>query len=186
MRIILKQAPIIYLLFNIQYLFAYNICDANMINASKNYNVPLPILYAVSMTEAGLKQTIQPYALNIDGKAIFPKTKKEALLIISKAKKDGAKYIDVGCMQINELYHGKHFASVADMLDPKLNINYAAQFLKNLYKKQKSWTIAVARYHTGDRHSLEQKKYICKVIKNLVATGFGGSIKESARFCSKL
>jgi len=174
------------LLFSAQYAFAHNICDAYMINASQNYNVPLPILYAVSMTEAGVKQTIQPYALNIDGKGVFPKTKKEALLIIAKAKKHGAKYIDVGCMQINELYHGKHFSSLVDMLDPKLNINYGAKFLKELYEKQKSWTIAVARYHTGDRNSQEQKRYLCKVIKNLVATGFGGSIKASARFCSNL
>lgn len=184
MKIIASLAPIIYLLSNLLNAYSYNICDANMINASKMYIVPLPILYAVSMTEAGLKQTIQPYALNIDGNSIFPQTKNEALKQIDLAKQRGAKYIDVGCMQINLKYHGKHFKSVNDMLDPTININYAAKFLKNLYERQGSWTIAVARYHTGDHNKKEQKKYVCKVIRNLIATGFGGQIKEASRFCN--
>lgn len=186
MRLTIKLITLICLLYNSQISEAYNICDANMINAARKYNIPLPILYAVSMTEAGVKQTIQPYALNIDGYSIFPKTKLEALLLIKNAKKNGAKYIDVGCMQINIRYHGKKFKSLNDMLNPTLNINYAAKFLKTLYKKQNSWTIAVARYHTGDRNSLEQKKYLCKVIKNLIATGFGTMIKDVSRFCTAL
>lgn len=174
------------ILFEVPALVAYNICDANMIDAAQKYQVPLPILYAVSMAEAGVKQIIQPYALNIDRHSIFPQTKEQALFEIKKAKQNGAKYIDIGCMQVNERYHGKNFGSLLDMLDPKQNINYAASFLHKLYQAKKSWTGAVARYHTGDKNKAEQKRYVCKVIKQLVATGLGKDISASVKLCANL
>ncbi|EEX59880.1 lytic transglycosylase catalytic, partial [Brucella abortus bv. 2 str. 86/8/59] len=48
---------------------AENICEREMHRASARYGVPLGILYAVGLTETGRKNSLQPYAMNIEGKA---------------------------------------------------------------------------------------------------------------------
>ena len=78
--------------------FAGNACEGEMIEASKRYDIPLGILYAVGLTETGNKDSLQPYALNIDGKAYFAQNESQALRIFYEAKRRGGKLIDVGCM----------------------------------------------------------------------------------------
>ncbi|MHC5307641.1 transglycosylase SLT domain-containing protein [Bartonella sp. LJL80] len=163
--------------------YAGNICEAEMINASKRYDVPLGILYAVGLTETGHKESLQPYALNIDGKAVFAKNETEALRIFQTAKRRGAKLIDVGCMQINHYYHGERFPSVAAMFKPHMNVDYAARFLKELHVREGSWTMAVARYHAGPNNDPAQKRYVCRVMRNMIASGFGKWTKPSQQFC---
>ena len=48
-----------------------SVCERFMEQYSKQYGVPLGILYAVGLTETGRKGSLQPYALNVDGRAIF-------------------------------------------------------------------------------------------------------------------
>jgi len=154
-----------------------------MIMAAKRYDVPLGILYAVGLTETGRKASLQPYALNIEGKAVFAKSRQEALRIFQAAHKQGAKLIDLGCMQINHYYHGKQFDSPQAMLEPAANVAYAAQFLRELYQREGSWTMAVARYHAGPNNNPAQKRYVCRVLQNMVASGFGGWTENSRNFC---
>jgi len=163
--------------------FARNACEAEIIKASKRYAVPIGILYAVGLTETGQKNSLQPYALNIEGKAVFARTEDEALRIFSQARKKGAKLIDLGCMQINYYYHGTKFSSPAAMLEPAANVHYAARFLRALYDQQGSWTMAVARYHAGPDNISAQKRYICRIIRNIIAAGFGQWTKKSGEFC---
>lgn len=163
--------------------FAHNACEAEMITASRRYGVPLGILYAVALTETGQKNSLQPYALNIEGKAVFARTKDEALRIFNSARKRGAKLIDLGCMQINHYYHGTEFASPAAMLQPAANVDYAARFLRALYDRQGNWTMAVARYHAGPDNDSAQKRYICRIMRNMIAAGFGQWTKKSEEFC---
>jgi soluble lytic murein transglycosylase-like protein len=162
---------------------AENVCERHMIEAARGYGVPVGVLYAVGMTETGRKGSLQPYALNIEGRAVFTKSAKAAAGEFAKARKRGRKLIDLGCMQINHHYHGREFASVAEMLDPARNVDYAARLLKQLRKREGSWTMAVARYHAGPNNNPAQKRYVCAVITNLVASGFGGWTPESRRFC---
>lgn len=164
--------------------FAGNACEGEMIAASKRYNIPLGILYAVGLTETGKKDSLQPYALNIDGKAVFPKTESAALSIFYEAKRRGAKLIDVGCMQINHYYHGERFPSVAAMFVPHINVDYAARFLRELRQREGSWTMAVARYHAGPNNDPAQKRYVCQVMVNMIASGFGKWTQASRRFCN--
>ena len=95
----------------------------------------------------------------------------------------GAKLIDVGCMQINHHFHARHFASVEQMFEPAANVDYAARFLKELKAREGSWTMAVARYHAGPNNDPAQKRYVCRVIANMVATGFGAWTSQSRAFC---
>jgi soluble lytic murein transglycosylase-like protein len=43
--------------------------------------------------------------------------------------------------------------------------------------------MAVARYHAGPDNDAAQKKYVCRVIANMVATGFGEWTGEARAFC---
>jgi soluble lytic murein transglycosylase-like protein len=160
-----------------------NICESQMIAAASRHNVPLGVLYAVGMTETGRKGSLQPYALNVEGRAIFAKSEDDAIAQFKKARRRGAVLIDLGCMQINHHYHGDQFASLNEMLNPAANVEYAALFLKRLRAREGSWTMAVARYHAGPNNNPAQKRYVCAVIRNLVASGFGSWTPESRKFC---
>ena len=126
---------------------------------------------------------MRPYALNIEGKSVYDIDKDEALRRFKQARRVGAKLIDVGCMQINHHFHASSFASVEDMLDPSKNVDYAARFLQQLKVREGSWTLAVARYHAGPDNIPAQKKYVCRVIANLVASGFGAWTADARAFC---
>jgi soluble lytic murein transglycosylase-like protein len=160
-----------------------NACEREMLHAAQKHGVPLGVLYAVGMTESGRAGGLRPSALNIEGNAVYDLSRDEALRRIVQARQQGAKLIDVGCMQINAHYHGSHFNSVADMLDPAQNVDYAARFLRQLRAREGNWTMAVARYNAGPDNNPAQKKYICRVIANLVATGFGQWTKEARGYC---
>lgn len=160
-----------------------NVCEAEMTRAAKAYDVPLGVLYAVGLTESGRKESLQPFAMNIGGKAYFATGLDDALKQFSAARKQGISLIDVGCMQINHHFHGEEFPSVAAMFDPHANVEYAARFLKSLRSQEGNWTLAVARYHAGPNNNPAQKRYVCTVIENMVATGFGTWTKNARDFC---
>jgi soluble lytic murein transglycosylase-like protein len=163
---------------------AANACEPEILRASSSYGVPVGILYAVGLTETGNKGSLQPNAMNIEGKALFPNNRAEALTAFAKARQDGASLIDVGCMQINVRYHGGEFRSLSDMFDPRQNVDYAARFLLQLKQRHSTWSMAVARYHAGPDNDPAQKRYVCRVIANMVATGFGKWTLNAREFCS--
>lgn len=160
-----------------------NLCEREMVRASRKYGVPLGMLYAVGLTETGRKGSLQPYALNVEGRAVYGIDKDEALRQFQRARAAGAKLIDMGCMQINHHFHAEHFSSLGEMLDPGPNVDYAARFLKQLREREGSWTMAVARYHAGPHNNPAQKRYVCRVIANMVATGFGEWTAQAKAFC---
>jgi len=160
-----------------------NLCEREMTRAADRHGVPLGMLYAVGLTETGRGDSLAPYALNIEGRTFYDADKAQALRRFESARAAGAKLIDVGCMQINHHFHGRHFASVEAMLEPAANVDYAARFLKQLKAREGSWTLAVARYHAGPDNDPAQKHYVCRVIANMVATGFGAWTAHSQAFC---
>jgi hypothetical protein len=160
-----------------------NICEAEMTRASAAYDVPLGVLYAVGMTETGRRGMLHPYALNIAGRPHFARDAREALQVFERERRRGVRLIDLGCMQINHHYHGQEFESVAHMLDPVRNVEYAARFLRQLREREGNWTLAVARYHAGPNNTPAQKRYVCAVIRNMVASGFGEWTDNARRFC---
>jgi Transglycosylase SLT domain len=159
------------------------ICESHMIQSSRKEDVPLGVLFAVGLTETGRKGVLHPYALNVEGRTVFTGSAEEALAVLSAERRKGKKLIDLGCMQINHYYHGAEFSSAAAMLDPKTNVSYAAKFLRTLKEREGSWTMAVARYHAGPNNNPAQKRYICAVIRNLIATGFGNWTPSARKFC---
>ncbi|MDX8536377.1 transglycosylase SLT domain-containing protein [Mesorhizobium abyssinicae] len=163
---------------------AANPCEPEILRAADRYGVPAGILYAVGLTETGKKGSLQPNAMNIEGKAILPRSRAEALATFEGARREGKTLIDLGCMQINHHYHASHFRSVEDMLDPRQNVDYAARFLVSLHARHMTWSMAVARYHAGPGNDPAQKVYVCRVIANMVATGFGKWTPNARSFCN--
>lgn len=160
-------------------------CEKEIAGAAKRYDVPLAVFYAVGLNETGSRSGLQPYAMNIDGRASMNANLADGLAAFEAARRNGARLIDVGCMQINYKYHGAKFASVTEMFDPAHNIDYAARFLKELRAREGSWTLAVARYNAGPNNNPGQKKYVCAVIGKMVKSGFGAWTPGARSFCGE-
>lgn len=162
---------------------ASGVCEAEIMAAARAHGVPPGILHSVGLTETGRKGSLYPYALNIEGRTVYAKNRGEALREFEQARAQGKTLIDLGCMQINHRYHSAEFASIGAMLDPHANVDYAARFLARLHARHETWTMAVARYHAGPDNDPAQKKYVCRVIANLIATGHGAWTSEARSFC---
>jgi len=154
-----------------------------MIRAAQENGIPVAVLYAVALTETGQKDGLHEYAMNVAGRPVFNPSLPEAIAVFEKARGHGIKLIDIGCMQVNHHFHGRHFTSVEAMFDPRQNVDYAAKFLRQLYGSEKTWTSAVARYHAGPGNAPAQKGYVCAVIANMISSGFGSWTEESRNFC---
>ena len=46
-------------------------------------------------------------------------------------------------------------------------------FLRDLKVRERTWTMAVARYNAGPDNDPAQKKYVCGVLARMIASGFG-------------
>jgi soluble lytic murein transglycosylase-like protein len=158
-------------------------CEREIQAAAAKYGVPEGILYSVGLTETGRKGSLSPLAMNIEGKAYFAGSMQEAMQTFNAARGRGAKLIDIGCMQINHHFHAENFSSAEEMFDPRRNVEYAAKFLRALHNRHETWTMAVARYHAGPNNDPAQKRYVCRVIANLVATGYGSWTANASQFC---
>ena len=105
-------------------------CEREMTRASVLHGVPLNVLYSVGLTETGRRGELSPYDMNVDGQAVHSASLPEAMARFAQARQRGAKFIDIGCMQINHHFHGADFRSLSEMFDPARNVEYAANFLK--------------------------------------------------------
>jgi hypothetical protein len=129
------------------------------------YAIPSGLLSAISSVESGKK----PYALNISGKTIFANSKEEAVKIIRLYQDSGITNIDLGLAQINLHWHGEHFSSISEMLEPKHNLEYAAKFLSKLYQRHGTWNKAVRHYHSANPQY--HIKYSRKVLISWLGSG---------------
>ena len=77
---------------------------------------------------------------------------------------------------------GQNFASIEEMREPAKNVDYAARFLRQLREREGSWTMAVARYHAGPNKDPAQRRYVCRLIANMVASGFSSWTAEARAF----
>jgi len=160
-----------------------NICERELARASQKYNIPLQILYAVGLTESGYNGSLQPYTLYIEGKDYISSNLQDALKIFREANARGVQLIDIGCMQVNYYWHKEEFRTLEEMFDPRLNVEQAARFLQTLKQRHGTWTMALARYNAGPKNTVAQKRYVCRIMKNLVAAGVGQWTPPAREFC---
>ena len=159
------------------------VCEREMLRAAQANDIPINVLYAVGLTETGHKGTLNPFDMNVDGRTVSSASLNEALEKFAAEKARGAQMIDIGCMQINHHWHASDFHSLTEMFDPARNVRYAANFLKELRAREGTWTLAVARYNAGPDNDPAQKRYVCAVIRNMVASGMGQWTPNARAFC---
>lgn len=128
------------------------LCDRAAQAAARAHAVPLDVLRAVALLETGRQQGGRlrpwPWALNAGGDSHWLASKSDATATAREILATGRRNLDLGCFQINYRWHGEHFASVADMLDPAQNADYAARFLRSHFRRLGDWTAAVGAYHS--------------------------------------
>ena len=76
------------------------------------------------------------------------RTKAEAIARVRQLQSQGVRSIDVGCLQINLMYHPDAFRDLDEAFDPLANARYAVDFLTSLKEKTGSWEQASAAYHS--------------------------------------
>ena len=143
------------------------------------YGIPENLLLSVSLTESGRRikngEFISwPWTINRKGKGKFFDNKVIAINYVKEYTKKGKKNIDLGCMQVNFMYHPNAFKNFYEAFDPDKNVEWAATKLKSLYAKFGTWESAVGYYHSYRK--LKRKKYSQKVFNTLV------SLKEDKNF----
>lgn len=74
----------------------------------------------------------------------------------------GVKSIDVGCVQVNLMWHPSAFASIDEAFDPQANVAYGGRFLKALFGSLGTWEAAAGAYHS--QSPMVAEPYMQKVI----------------------
>jgi hypothetical protein len=124
--------------------------------AADRHGVPRAVMRALTRTETGrsIGGALQPWpwTVNMEGEGRWFDDRAAALAYVERERARGARSFDVGCFQINHLWHGDAFASVAAMFEPDVNADYAARFLRGLYEESGDWREAAGLYHSRTPH----------------------------------
>lgn len=135
----------------------------------QTFHMPSNLIRAVGNTESGqyVKSTKSkmawPWTVNAQGKGYYFRNKREAIRAVETFRSKGIKSIDVGCMQVNLMYHPEAFRNLEQAFEPKYNIGYAAKFLKDKYLQARNWRAAIGLYHNGNTDL--NKEYIKRVYR---------------------
>lgn len=156
-------------------------CTRHFRNSEAMYGIPRGILHAMGVVESGRAGTPWPWALNLSGTPRFPATRSEAMRLMRDEMGTLRTDVAVGCMQIHTRWHAGSFAAEEDILDPAINVTYAARFLRELYDRHGSWTEAVRRYHASDPAA--QDTYLCLVLDRRVRLGYQRPTPDMMRLC---
>jgi hypothetical protein len=129
------------------------LCERAIALAETQLHIPSGFLSAIGQVESGQSATPQmrtawPWTINAGGEGHFYPSKDAAIEAARRFLATGVKSIDVGCLQVNLLYHPAAFASLEQAFEPAANAAYAARFLADLYQKTGSWPRAAAAYHS--------------------------------------
>ncbi len=121
--------------------------------AERAYGVPDRLMQAIGIVESGRPDerggtTAWPWTINVEGVGEVFETKEAAIAAVNAHRAQGARSIDVGCMQVNLMHHPDAFGSLDEAFDPAANARYAAQFLQKLLAQTGSWPHAAAAYHS--------------------------------------
>lgn len=123
-------------------------------HAERAEHLPTGLLAAVFTVETGRRDTSSgqiapwPWTINVEGvDHIFP-SKAEAVAATYVFQAAGTRSIDVGCGQVNLMFHPDAFKSLEQAFDPAANAAYAGHFLRTLFDQTGDWSRASAAYHS--------------------------------------
>jgi hypothetical protein len=132
------------------------ICRPALIAAEMRHGIPVGLLQAIGVVESGRREPATgksepwPWTINADGEPHIFDSKQQAVAWVRQAQGRGVQSIDVGCAQVNLMYHPTAFASLEQAFDPAANADYAARFLRELWGGSAggNWMTAAGQYHS--------------------------------------
>ncbi|MGH1466633.1 MAG: lytic transglycosylase domain-containing protein [Cognatishimia sp.] len=143
-------------------------CIAAILQAEAKHGIPDHLLLSIGIQEAGRTGpaglAVWPWTVNANGQGAFFKNRADAQAWVREKQAAGITSIDVGCMQINLRWHGEQFTSQDAAFDPVINADYAARFLKDLYRQTGTWELAAGRYHSAT--DIHQARYLASLERN--------------------
>jgi Transglycosylase SLT domain len=131
------------------------LCRSAVAAAERRSDIPAHLLAAISRVESGRRDPATgaihpwPWSVNAEGQGVFFNTKAEAVAAVRAMRANGVRSIDVGCGQINLMYHPDAFPNLELAFDPQANAAYAAKFLMALHAQTGDWMKATAMYHSA-------------------------------------
>jgi hypothetical protein len=130
------------------------LCGPSITAAEDSARLPQNLLEAIAEVESGRPdpstRRLQPWpwTINAEGVGAFFASKAEAIAAVRTLQARGVRSIDVGCMQVNLMFHPTAFASLEEAFDPHANASYAARFLNALHAGTRDWSGAIGAYHS--------------------------------------
>ncbi len=129
-------------------------CRSAVAAAATQAGIPVPLALGIAQVESGRRGADGsvapwPWSINVEGTDHVYPTEAAAIAGVQAFQAAGARSIDVGCMQVNLMYHPDAFATLADGFDPARNAAYAMRFLLELRGQVADWPQAAARYHSA-------------------------------------
>ncbi len=146
-------------------------CLAAAAASERDKALPPDLLGAIGRVESGRWDPAArgvvpwPWTVNADGAGRTFASAEQAVAYVTSLQARGVRSIDVGCFQVNLLYHPNAFASLDEAFDPGANAGYAADFLGRLHRRSGSWEQAVGDYHS--QSPLQGEPYRRRVLLSL-------------------
>ena len=134
--------------------------------------MPPHLLAGIARVESGRRDPLSgrfhpwPWSINSQGRDSIFETKAEAIAFARQLQAQGIRSFDVGCLQVNLMYHPDAFQSLEEAFDPVANARYAVKFLAKLHEQSGSWETASAWYHSAN--PAEGNPYRGKVVSAMV------------------
>jgi hypothetical protein len=129
-------------------------CESAIAWAERSEALPTGLLGAIARVESGRVDPADaavrpwPWTINANGIGRVFDTEDAAIEAVRALQAQGVRSIDVGCLQVNLLYHPNAFGSLEQAFDPTANAAYAARFLRTLFDESQDWRAAAAAYHS--------------------------------------
>jgi len=132
-------------------------CTAAVNMAEQRHATAPGLLAAIARVESGRPVrpggAVQPWpwTVNADGQGLFFPSKADAVAWVRGAlARKTARFLDVGCMQVDLQMHPAAFASLEEAFDPAVNADYAARYLLKLRSKAGGdWSAAAGLYRSS-------------------------------------
>ena len=132
-----------------------NECEQAARDAEQANGLPADLLTAIGRVESGRRGADGqvapwPWSVNAAGQGYYLPSAAAAIALVRTLQARGVQSIDVGCFQVNLLYHPQAFSSLDDAFTPASNARAAAAFLRTLRDRAAGLEDAVGQYHSAD------------------------------------
>ena len=141
---VLARCAVVVVLARTPALAEASICAQAADVVEQRLGLPNGLLRSIGEVETGNR----PWSVDSDGIGTNFSSADEAIAFV-RSSTGSARYVDVGCFQIDLAFHAEAFRTLDDAFDPLANAIAAGRYLLALRRGASSWTDAVARYHSG-------------------------------------